>query len=87
MEKRLIDFYGEECPHCHNMDPLVERVEKELGVKFEKYEVWHNEENTKMMKEYDKNFCGGVPFFYNTSSNEWICGETDYESFKKWAAK
>ena len=36
-------------------------------------------------KEYDKDYCGGVPFFYNTETNKWICGETDYEELKKWA--
>jgi len=27
-------FYGKECPHCHKMMPLVEKLEKE-GVLFE----------------------------------------------------
>jgi len=28
---------------------------------------------------------GGVPFFYNTETEEWICGETDIETLRKWA--
>jgi len=86
-EKRLLDFYGEECPHCQKMMPTVEEVEKELGVKVEKLEIWHNEENAKMMQEYDKGLCGGVPFFYNTASGEFICGEADKEKLKAWAKK
>lgn len=35
--------------------------------------------------ELDKDFCGGVPFFYNTKTNKWICGEADYDTLKKWA--
>lgn len=81
----LLEFYGEECPHCEDMHLLVAKLEKELGVKLEKYEIWHNEKNSKLMDKYDKNFCGGVPFFYNTKTNKWICGSTDYEELKGWA--
>jgi hypothetical protein len=67
------------------MDVLVSRLEKELNITVLKYEVWHNEENAKKMEEYDKNYCGGVPFFYNTESGKWICGETVYDELKAWA--
>ena len=83
----LLEFYGKECPHCNRMHPLVERLEKEAGLKVEKYEVWHNAENAKKMEEYDKDLCGGVPFFYNTETKDYICGEADYERLKKWAGK
>ena len=81
----LLEFYGEECPHCIKMKPLVERLEKEENAKILKYEVWHNEENVKKMEEYDKGLCGGVPFFFNTENGKYICGSTDYEEFKSWA--
>lgn len=83
----LIDFYGKECPHCHNMDPLVERLEKETGVKVEKMEVWHDAENAKRMEGYDHGRCGGVPFFVNTDADTAACGEISYEELKKWAGK
>jgi len=67
------------------MDPLVERLEEEEGVNIAKLEVWHNEANAKVMREYDKGYCGGVPFFYNKKTGKWICGGTDYERLKKWA--
>lgn len=41
----LIKFYGQECGYCHQMEPLDEKLEKELGVELERLEVWHNEEN------------------------------------------
>ena len=31
MGNRLIEFYGTECVHCKEMDPVRERVEKEHG--------------------------------------------------------
>lgn len=81
----LLEFYGRECPHCLKMKQLVDRLEKELGAEVEAYEVWHNEENAKKMQEYDKDLCGGVPFFFNTQTGDFVCGATSYEELKKWA--
>jgi thiol-disulfide isomerase/thioredoxin len=81
----LLFFYGTECVHCHKMEPLVDRLEEDIGAKFDRLETWHNEENAAYLESLDKGFCGGVPFFYNLKSGKWICGETDYESLKKWA--
>jgi len=82
---KLMEFYGETCPHCIEMKPLVERLEKEENVKIEKYEVWNNKENAELLKKYDTGLCGGVPFFFNGEAKKNICGSTDYESLKKWA--
>ncbi len=67
------------------MEPLVERLEHEENLKVAVYEVWHSEENAGLMKQYDKDYCGGVPFFFNKRSGKWICGATEYERLKKWA--
>jgi len=67
------------------MEPLIEKLEKEEGIKIERLEVWHNADNLKIMREYDKGYCGGVPFFYNKKTGKWICGSTTYEKFKEWA--
>ena len=81
----LLEFYGTECPHCIQMTPLVEKLEKELNLMVQKYEIWHNEENAKKMDEYDSGLCGGVPFFFNTESKVFVCGSTSYEKLKAWA--
>lgn len=81
----LIEFYGTECPHCENMKPLVERLRKEEGVEIRSLEVWHDEANAAEMAKYDKGNCGGVPYFHDTESGEFICGETGYEDLKRWA--
>ncbi len=84
---RLLMFYGTECAHCHNVMPIVDRLNKEGKVKITKLEVWHNEKNAAFMETIDKGYCGGVPFFYNENTKEWICGETDYDTLKNWAMK
>ena len=81
----LIEFYGEECPHCIKMKPMIENIEKDLGVQVDSLEVWHNEENLKLLETHDKGFCGGVPFLINTQTGKWICGEATEEELKAWA--
>lgn len=82
----LINFYGQECPHCLKMHELTDKLEQEAGVKIEKLEVWHNEENVKKFETIDsKGECGGVPFFVNTKTGKTICGEATYEELKEWA--
>ncbi len=80
----LLEFFGQECEHCQKMEPLIERLKKD-GYQIETYETWHDAENKLKLWDYDKGFCGGVPFFYNTESNRWICGEADYDDLKAWA--
>lgn len=36
------------------------------------------------MKEFDDGKCGGVPFFYNTETGEWICGEAEEDELENW---
>lgn len=80
----LLEFFGEGCPHCVKMAPLVDKL-KEEGFEVEQFETWHNEENAEKFKKHDDGNCGGVPYFMNTESKEWICGATDYDTLKKWA--
>jgi thiol-disulfide isomerase/thioredoxin len=81
----LLEFYGEECPHCKKMKPLLERLEKEAGLEIKSYEVWHDEKNEKLMEGYSKDKCLGVPFLFNTETQNFICGEEDYKRIKEWA--
>lgn len=81
----LLEFYGTECPHCVRMHKLVEKLEKEEGVKVDAIEVWNNKENEEKLLAIDKDMCGGVPFFYNTQTKEFICGEEEYAKLKEWA--
>ena len=84
-EGDLLMFFGTDCEHCHEMDPLVEKMEKELKIQLTKLEVWDHIDNARIMEKYDKNYCGGVPFFFNKKTGKWICGSTSYEKLKAWA--
>lgn len=82
----LYEFYGLECPICQGMRKVSDKLVKECGVVLERKEVWHNKENMELIKELDaKDECGGVPFYYNDVTKEWLCGEVKYDELKKWA--
>ena len=88
-----IMFWARECPHCKKMMPLVDKLEKETGIKLEKLEIWHNEKNADLMRSYRSVIapkCGGqlrTPTFFNTETEDVICGEVEYEKLKEWALK
>lgn len=88
---KLIMFYARECPHCRAMMPLVEKLEKEEKISFEKLEVWHDEKNADLMRSYRSVIapkCGGqlrTPTFFNPETNDVLCGEVPYEKLKDWA--
>jgi thiol-disulfide isomerase/thioredoxin len=89
----LLMFHGRECPHCKKMMPLVEKLEAETGVRFDKREVWHEEANADLMRSYKPIIapkCGGqlkVPAFLNAEAQDAVCGEMEYEKLKEWALK
>lgn len=90
---KLIMFHGRECPHCRAMHPVVDKLERESGIMFERLEVWHDEKNAELMRSYRPVIaakCGGqlrVPTFYNTETNDAVCGELPYEKLREWASK
>lgn len=81
----LYEFYGDGCPHCEKMSPKVEEVEEDEGVEIQQKEVWEDKQNAEKQQELDDGKCGGVPFFYNTETHQWICGEADKEKLTAWA--
>lgn len=81
----LYEFFGDGCPHCEKMEPKVKDLEEDENVSVEQLEVWNNQENAEKQAELDDGKCGGVPFFYNTETDEWICGEANKQTLVQWA--
>jgi len=58
-------FYGEECPHCHTVMPLVINLSKKYPeVEFRLLEIWHNQKNYVIYYEINaelKNSYDGIP--------------------------
>ena len=90
---RLLDFYGQECPHCLRMMPLLEKASAETDVDIEKIEVWHNQANAEKMEEFHGEIvqaCGGaygVPALVEPESRQVLCGEVPYQALHTWIEK
>jgi thiol-disulfide isomerase/thioredoxin len=42
-------FYGEECPHCKNVEPFIDNLTKKYpDVSIKRLEVWHNQTNEQV---------------------------------------
>ena len=85
-------FYGQGCPHCHVMHPIVDRLISE-GSNILKLEVWHDNNNADKMRSFSKiiaNASGGdlaVPTFLDEENERAVCGEMSYETLKQWINK
>jgi ABC-type glycerol-3-phosphate transport system substrate-binding protein len=48
----LYFFYGEECPHCHNVMPFINNMTKKYpDVDIRLLEIWHNETNQQIYQQ------------------------------------
>ena len=71
-------FYGKECPHCEAEQQYLKELKKEMGddLVINKYEVWHDEENSALLDEVKEALgdteSSGVP--YTVIGNETILG-------------
>lgn len=79
-------FYGEECPHCKDVEKFIEENKIAEKVKFDSLEVWYNKKNNQLLMEktrecsIEKNEIG-VPFLY--SEGKCLIGAPDIEKFFK----
>lgn len=87
----LLFFIGTDCPHCDAMRPLVAKLEFETGIHLDERDVWKNETDYRLMENYQNQVqihdpeCDGLPFFYNTATKTYLCGEVNYKTLKDWA--
>jgi len=79
-------FFGQECSFTKKVEPAVNCLEKMLGQKVNRHEVWHNSTNQRLYREAGGAVrCGGVPYFYNADTKQTICGYTSCEMLRQWA--
>ncbi|GMI48984.1 hypothetical protein TrCOL_g6205 [Triparma columacea] len=82
----LLMFTGDNCDHCDQMEPYLKRLEKELGVRVHRFNVWKDQVNFKLFEKLDEGQkCGGLPYFYNTRTKQCVCGATTFGNLRAWA--
>lgn len=96
MAERLIEFVGRECSYSRTMEPLVEKLEKETGLKIIRIEspvaTIFRQELIEACSRIGVKACFEVdqyatPVFYNEETEEVLCGAQDYKILKEWALK
>ena len=82
-------FIGTDCPHCAAMEPLLNKLSFDTGIVIEKRDTWKNESDYRLLENYQEKTgdkeCDGIPFFYNTETQDYLCGEVNYKTLKNWA--
>jgi thiol-disulfide isomerase/thioredoxin len=72
-------FYGEECPHCHNVMPFIKNLsEKYPDVNFQFLETWHNETNQALSRSLHQKLGlpnAGVPEVIVVGNNTPLIGD------------
>ena len=83
----IVEFYGQGCPHCEDVDAFIKANNIDQKVKFTKLEVWYNKNNQALLAQIAQK-CKitlnsvGVPFLYDGNGN-CLIGETDVINFYK----
>ncbi len=78
-------FYGEECPHCHNVMPFIRNLsEKYPDVDFLLLETWHNETNNALSQQLNNKLGiqnSGVPEVIVMGNNTPLVGDRDIPAY------
>lgn len=81
----MLEFVTEGSDHCTQMEPVVQRLEKDLRIKVRKINISKRQDFVKLYDCVGGNECGTVPFFYNRRTAQAVCGPTPYQNLKKLA--
>ena len=78
-------FYGEECPHCHNVIPFIQNLSKKYpNVGFLMLETWHNETNNVLFNSLNQRLAiqnSGVPEVIVIGNNTPLVGDRDIPAY------
>jgi thiol-disulfide isomerase/thioredoxin len=78
-------FYGEECPHCHNVMPFIQNLSKKYpDVDFRIFETWHNETNNALSTSLNQKLAitnYGVPEVIVIGNNTPLIGDRDIPAY------
>jgi thiol-disulfide isomerase/thioredoxin len=82
LEKTCVTyFYGEGCPHCENIAPLIENLSNDPNVQLVKYEVYKNEQNRMLLSDYYDAFAPSerkvIPIIF--VSDKYVVGDVAIE--------
>ena len=84
-ESFLIEFHSDNNDHSRQMEPVLERLEKDLQTKVRRVNISRRREFYGLMEAMGHDECGSLPFYYNRRTAQAVCGATSYLNLKRWA--
>lgn len=83
----IVLFYGEECPHCKDVEDFISVNKIDEKLKITKLEVWHNQGNallvTSLAISCGQNVEKGVPVPFLYNGKNCLVGSPDIINFLK----
>lgn len=73
------------------MRPLIAKLAFDTGIILDERDVWKNQADFRIYENYQDLVkktdpeCEGLPFFYDTQTGTYLCGEVSYRELKAWA--
>jgi len=55
----LIEFHSDNCDHCEQMEPVLQRLERDLGTKIRRINIFRRREFYGLMEAMGHDECGG----------------------------
>jgi hypothetical protein len=80
----LISFESDDYDHCKQMQPVLKRLEEDLGTAIRRINIMRKREFMGLLEAVGHNDCGTLPFYYNRRTGQAICGATSYSNLRKW---
>jgi len=80
----LVEFHSDNCDHCEQMEPVLQRLERDLQTKVRRINIFRRREFYGVLEAMGHDECGGLPFYYNRRTGQAVCGATGYLNLKRW---
>jgi len=80
----LLEFHSDNCDFCDQMEPVLQRLEKDLDTKIRRINIMRRKEFGSLLEVVGFDECGTLPFYYNRRTGQAICGATSYLNLKRW---
>jgi hypothetical protein len=81
----LLEFHSDTCENCAQMEPVLKRLENDIGTKIRRINIFRRNEFMTLLESIGHDECGGLPFYYNRRTGQAICGATSYLNLKRLA--
>jgi hypothetical protein len=81
----LIEFHSDQVENAGYMEPILQRLERELGTRIRRVNIMRKREYMNVLETIGHDECGTFPFYFNRKTGQAVCGPTSYMNLRRWA--